>query len=116
MNGIQAQTRNAAGQALTIRSATQADSVALRRLAQLDSAPSLVGEVLVAESGGEAVAAIGITSGLVIADPFRRTAEISSLLVTRRRDLAGPEAEVPWWRRGTRPRAAHRPGLAATRA
>jgi len=53
----------------------------------------------------------------VIADPFRRTAEISSMLVTRRRDLAGRGAEAPWWRRGLRATAtAQGPGLAVTEA
>ncbi len=117
MNRTQAQSPNSAGHALTIRPATAADSVALKRLAQLDSAPALVGEVLVAECGNKAVAAIGIASGSVIADPFRRTAEISSMLVTRRRDLAGQGAEAPWWRRGLRATAtAQGPGLAVTEA
>lgn len=117
MKPTQAQDPNPAGHALTIRLATTADSVALRRLAQLDSAPALVGEVLLAECGNEALAAIGIVSGSLIADPFRRTAEISSMLVLRRRDLAGQGTEMPRWRRGIRAAvAAQRSGLATTEA
>lgn len=116
MTRTKAQDPTAADYALTIRPATAADSAALRRLAQLDSAPALAGEVLLAECGNEAVAAIGIASGSVVADPFRRTAEISSILVMRRRDLAGQGTEVPWWRRGARATvAAQRPGLARTK-
>ena len=107
----------APNQAITIRPATAADAATVQRLAQLDSAPSLTGEALLAEYGNEAVAAIELDSGSVIADPFRRTADITSMLVMRRRDLAGPVERAPWWRlRIRKETAAGRPGLAVTGA
>lgn len=116
MNPTQAQTPSAVGNALTIRPATVADSDALRRLAQLDSAPILVGEVLLAESGNEAVAAIGLGGGSVVANPFLPTAEIRSMLQMRRRELVSPGAVVPWWRRRARAAATEGPSLAGTEA
>lgn len=85
-------------QVITIRPAAAADAATVQRLAELDSAPSPTGEVLLAECGNEAVAAIELDSGSVIADPFRRTADVASMLVMRRRALAGPLAGAPWWR------------------
>jgi hypothetical protein len=111
----QIQAPVAPNQAITIRPAAAADAAAVKRLAQLDSAPPPTGEVLLAECGGEAVAAIELDSGSVIADPFRRTAEITPMLALRRRDLAGPLVRAPWWRRRIRSEeAAGRPGLAVT--
>ena len=67
---------------LTISTA-DGDEVTLRRLALLDSQRPLKGRVLVARVDGQAVAAVADT-GRVIADPFRRTAEIVRAL----RDVA----------------------------
>lgn len=90
-----------AGDALAIRRAGPADAAALRRLAELDSAPSPApGPVLVAEVGGELRAALLLETGAAIADPFHPTAELVSLLGSRARQLA-PTAP----RRGWVPRA-----------
>jgi hypothetical protein len=111
----QMQDREAANQAITIRPAAAADAAAVKRLAQLDSAPSLTGQVLLAECGNEAVAAIELGSGLVIANPFRRTAEIALMLSMRRLDLAGPPVEAPRRRPRIRNKqGAAGPGLAVT--
>ncbi len=80
--------------ALTIRSADASDAAALERLAQLDTARLPTGEKLVAEVGGELVAAYGVEHGERIGDPFRPTADLLDLLALR----AG--------RRSTRARAA----------
>jgi len=100
-----------------IRPATNADARALRRLAELDSAPELAGEVLLAERAGEVVAAIAIESGATIADPFQRTAPITVMLVVQRRDLIPVPAPARRWRRL---RVGHGsqdlPGLANARA
>ncbi|MBK5115813.1 MAG: hypothetical protein JJE23_02725 [Thermoleophilia bacterium] len=111
------ETPEANGQTITIRPATAADAVALKRLAELDSAPSLTGEVLVAECGDEAVAAIAIGTGSVIADPFRLTAKVTSMLAIERRGLAGPPVTAPWWRLGVRAEGSGgRPHLVGTGA
>lgn len=55
----------------------------IARLAQLDSAKRPSGRVLVAAVGGEPIAAVPLQGGPAIADPFRRTAELVSLLEMR---------------------------------
>ena len=77
--------------AITIRPATAGDRDALRRLAILDSATVPVGDLLVADGGGELRAAVAIGSGKAIADPFHPTAGIVVLLRARARQIATAE-------------------------
>ena len=74
---------------LTIRLAAPADAAAVERLAQLDSSERPAGELLLAEVAGEAMAAIALRSGAVVANPFKHTAELVSMLSMRRAQLAG---------------------------
>ena len=60
---------------ITIRQATSNDAFALRRLAALDDARALRGEILLAEHAGEVRAALSLESGRSIANPFAPTAE-----------------------------------------
>jgi hypothetical protein len=69
--------------AVVIRPAVAADAVAVLRLAALDSARPPTGETLVAEQAGSLVAALSLSDGNVIADPFRPTADIVGLLRMR---------------------------------
>jgi hypothetical protein len=78
--------------ALTIRRADLADLAALDRLAALDSTTAPTGDVLVAEVAGELWAALEITSGTVIADPFRPSGELVELL---RLHAQGPAQRNP---------------------
>jgi hypothetical protein len=72
------------GLGITIRFAYPDDTTALRRLATLDSKPVPEGPLLVAEVAGELWAAVSITDeGPPIADPFRYTAELVTLLQER---------------------------------
>lgn len=73
--------------ALKIRQADPVDEAAIARLAQLDSADAPHGQLLVAESGNEVVAALPVDGGRPIADPFRNTAEVVDLLRLRARQL-----------------------------
>lgn len=82
---------------VSIRAAEAADASALERLAAVDSAPvaavelaeeAHAGGVLVAESGGRILAALRLSDGLAIADPFVRTASLVRLLRARAADLA----------------------------
>ena len=73
---------------ISIRLATEEDDHTLIRLAALDSAPAPRGSVLVADVGGEIVAARSLTKPLSISDPFRRTDEIRELLELRARQAA----------------------------
>jgi hypothetical protein len=65
---------------LTLRVARPDDAPAVRRLAQLDSSRPPTGRVLLAVVGSEPVAAIGVASGSVVADPFRPTADVVAVL------------------------------------
>ena len=66
--------------AVTLRLSRPADERALEELAQLDCARPLHGPHLVAEVGGTLRAAISLTDGVVIADPFHRTTAMVELL------------------------------------
>src|SRR5918993_3309060 len=66
---------------VVIRAARGSDGDRLAQLARLDSQRPLAGEVLVAEQGGELVAALG--ADRVIADPFRPTSDLVALLRVR---------------------------------
>ena len=65
---------------VTLRRAIPADLAALERLAQLDSRPLPPGPHLIGERDGRIDAALSISNGEVVADPFRRTAELCELL------------------------------------
>ena len=58
-----------------------AESIAIR--CATDSVAARPGEMLIAEVGAEAVAAIHVASGETIADPFRPTVELVELLRLR---------------------------------
>jgi hypothetical protein len=70
-----------------VRPATERDAVVLTRLAELDSAPPLIGDVLLAEEKGVTVAATSLADGRVIADPFRLTGPARAALRARARAL-----------------------------
>src|SRR5438093_474407 len=78
---------------VTIRRSHARDRAALQRLAQLDSRRLAEGEVLVAEVDGELRAALPLEGGTGIADPFRPTAPLVSLLGLRAAQIRAAEAE-----------------------
>jgi hypothetical protein len=80
--------------ALTIRAATPGDDAVLTRLATLDSSPRLRGQTLLAERDEVAVAAVALTSGHVVADPFHRTSDAVHLLRLRRYQLLRQSRDV----------------------
>jgi hypothetical protein len=65
---------------LVLRSATTVDAASLERLAALDSARPLTGEVMLAQAGGDVRAALSLETGRVVADPFYPTADLVELL------------------------------------
>lgn len=79
----------------TIRRARDQDAYALGRLAQLDSGLYDGGPALLAESGGELLAAVPLGGGRSLADPFRPTAEVVALLELRAAQLAGVSPTEP---------------------
>ena len=74
---------------ITIRVATAADELVVRRLAVLDSAFPPTGEVLLAEIGRELWAAVSVDTGHAVADPFRPSGDVVELLRLRASRLRG---------------------------
>src|SRR3954449_13229314 len=81
-------TQNA--EAVLMRRATAEDAARIRALARLDDKRLPAGPFLVAETGGEIVAARSLASGGVVADPFRLTTDIVAMLRLR----ASPVSEL----------------------
>jgi hypothetical protein len=73
---------------LVIRLATQADRRSLERLAQLDSARPPAGQTVIGELQGQAVAAVSLSDGKAISDPFVAAGEIVELVRLRAQQLA----------------------------
>jgi hypothetical protein len=65
------------------------DRAAVAHLAELDSTEPLNGDVLGAELDGRLVAAISLTTGDTIADPFTHTDQVRPLLEARAEQLRG---------------------------
>ena len=65
---------------LTLRLAGPDDGPAVRRLAQLDSSRPPSGRGLLAVMGDDPVAALGLETGAVVADPFVPTADVVDVL------------------------------------
>jgi hypothetical protein len=65
---------------ISVRLAAAADLAALERLAGLDSRPLPPGPHLVAERDGSIEAALSLCTHELVANPFRRTAELCELL------------------------------------
>jgi hypothetical protein len=72
---------------VTLRLGSQADQGPLVRLAELDSTTPLAQPVLLVEVDGQLRAALALTAGAVIADPFYPSAELIDLLRARARQL-----------------------------
>ncbi|MDA0180017.1 hypothetical protein OJ997_06900 [Solirubrobacter phytolaccae] len=75
-----------------IRFANTDDTSGLERLAQLDSSVVPAAPILLAEEGGQLIAAISARNGTAIADPFTRSANAVELLRTRARQLGAGES------------------------
>jgi hypothetical protein len=91
--------------AVVMRIARAEEADLVRRLAALDDAPALVGPVLLALTDDEAVAALSLRDGRVIANPFVHTTAVLALLRVRAAHLSGATPR-------RRPRAIRRPRFA----
>jgi hypothetical protein len=96
-------------EAVLVRHASPRDEARIRVLARLDDRRMPGGPFVVAELGGEIVAAMSLKTRAVVADPFRRTADAVDLLRMRASQLA--ERELRASKR--RPDAALHPAPAA---
>jgi hypothetical protein len=65
------------------------DGAAVARLAQLDTADTPPSPLLGAIVEGRLVAAHSVATGESVADPFRHTAQVRSLLMERARQVGG---------------------------
>lgn len=93
--------------AAAVRFAHVDEARTLRRLAELDDAPELAGEILVATIEAEVVAALSLDDGRVVANPFVLTSDAVELLRRTATPLTSRRR-----RRGRRWRSALRPRLA----
>jgi hypothetical protein len=93
-------TRTINTDSLTVRRAGAQDAAQLLRLAALDSAGVPSGDVLVAESSGQLLAALSLADGHAVADPFEPTAEMVEVLRLRAGQIAQVEApkRIASWR------------------
>src|SRR3954451_6303242 len=83
MNHITSTTSNKTAEPMLMRRATAGDSARVWELARLDDKRLPAGPFLVAELGGEIEAAVSLSSGAIVANPFRLTADAVALLRLR---------------------------------
>jgi hypothetical protein len=89
---------------VTLRFGSAADERRLARLAALDSSAPPARPVLLAEVDGRLRAALGLSDGTIVADPFHRTADLIDLLRARARHFHGDRQtrradSLPSWSR-----------------
>jgi len=75
------------GKGLILRPSHSGDEAAIARLVELEEAPGLVGDTLVAELDGTIVAALSVHGDQAVADIFRPTAAIVQMLRHWRAEL-----------------------------
>jgi hypothetical protein len=75
-------------QALTVRLATSADRPAIARLAELEQAPAPEGAVLLGVVMQQPIAALSLSDGRVLADPYHPSKDVVELMRLRARQLA----------------------------
>jgi hypothetical protein len=82
--------------AAAVRFAHPDEAGTLRRLAQLDDAPDLAGEILVATIDADVVAALSLDDGRVVANPFVPTSDAVELLRAGATALTGRRRRRRW--------------------
>jgi hypothetical protein len=75
------------GDPVTVRFAVADDARELTRLAELDSASRPAHPLLIGERAGEAIAALSLADGAIVANPFVASADVVALLRLRARQL-----------------------------
>jgi hypothetical protein len=88
---------------VALRLAYAEDVGDVKRLADLDDAPALVEPAMLAIVDGQAVAALSLSDGRVVANPFVPTQKAVALLRLRAKQLSG-ERHHRWRPRILRPR------------
>jgi hypothetical protein len=100
------ETTPAERETIALRVADMDEASVVRRLAALDDARPLIGQTLLALIDGEAVAALSLQDGRVVANPFVRTEHAVALLRLRYEHLLGNDGRRHGWRGILRPRFA----------
>lgn len=91
---------------VALRLAGPDEAQVVRRLASLDDAPALTGQVLLALVDGQAVAALSLSDGRVVANPFLPTEAAVGLLRLRAQHLSVKRPRRRRFRTILRPRFA----------
>ena len=84
---LEEQASQPSQEAVSLRLCSVGDDEALERLAVLDGRSSPRGRYVLAEVGGEVIAALPLGGGKPLSDPFRRTAHLLPLLRLRAAQL-----------------------------
>lgn len=79
---------------MLMRRAAAADAARIRALAHLDDKRIPAGPFLVADIAGEIVAAVSLTAGTVVADPFRPTSDSVAMLRLRAAQLTASQSQA----------------------
>lgn len=77
---------------VAVRLAGPEDEAAIARVAALDGQVPPRGDVLVAEADGRVIAALSVSDGHGVADPFAWTADVVALMEMRADQLADVDA------------------------
>jgi hypothetical protein len=77
---------------IAFRSATADDDRVLRELSELDSARPMQRPAVLAVVDGQPVAAVSLSDGRIVADPFTRTEDVVTMLRARVAALAADTA------------------------
>ena len=73
-----------------VRTATDQDREVIGRIASLDSSTPIEGHALIGEIDGIPVAVLSLGDGRVVANPFRRTAELVSIMRLQAKGMGAP--------------------------
>jgi len=90
---LQAEPPRSFEESVALRLCRVHDDEALARLAQLEGRALPAGSFVVAEVGGSIVAALPLSGGAPLADPFRSTAQIMPLLKLRAAQIIDAQRE-----------------------
>jgi hypothetical protein len=88
--------RASRNETIALRLAQPDEGAIVTRLAALDDQPVLAGRVVLAVADGEPIAALSLTDGRVVANPFVRTTDAVELLRLREQHLRGVETRRGW--------------------
>ena len=104
-------TSTTTSESVLMRRATGSDTACIQLLARLDDRRMPAGPFLVAEMGGEIVAARSLSTGASVADPFRLTADAVAMLDLRAAQIGAQPAQLH--RLGSRDQSHQRFAVAA---